>query len=55
MKSKKLEYEKAKIFHTFVMKGMFLCKQGRQEIQPGITFLATRTTEPYEGDWIKSI
>ena len=38
---------KAKIFHTFVlMKGMFLCKRGRQTIQPGITFLATSTTEP---------
>ena len=24
MKSKKFEYEKAKIFHTFVMKGMLL-------------------------------
>jgi hypothetical protein len=54
-KSKKLEYEKAKIFHTFVMKGMFLCKRGRQDIQPGIAFLATRTTEPNEGDWAKLV
>ena len=37
------------------MKGMFLCKQGRQDIQPGIAFLATRTTEPNEGDWAKLV
>ena len=54
-KSKKLEHEKAKIFHTFVMKGMILCKRGRQDIQPGIAFLATRTTEPNEGDWAKLV
>jgi len=54
-KSKKLEHEKAKIFHTFVMKGMFLCKRGRQDIQPGIAFLATRTTKPNEGDWVKLV
>jgi hypothetical protein len=54
-KSKKLEHEKAKIFHIFVMKGMFLCKRGRQDIQPGIAFLATRTIEPNEGDWAKLV
>ena len=41
---------KAKIFHTFIMKRVFLCLQGRQEIQPGITFLVNRTTETNEGD-----
>ena len=35
--SKKLDDNRAKVFHTFVMKGMFLCKRGRQDIQPGIT------------------
>jgi hypothetical protein len=35
------------------MKGMFLCKRGRQDIQPGIAFLASRTTDPNQGDWIK--
>jgi hypothetical protein len=54
-KSKLLDVERAKIFHTFVMKGMFLCKRGRQDIQPGIAFLATRTTEPTEKDWAKLI
>ena len=40
-KSKKLEDDKAtKVFRTFVlMKGMFLCKRGRQAIQSGIMFL----------------
>jgi hypothetical protein len=42
--------ERAAIFHTFVMKGMFLCKCGRQDIQPGITFLTTRVSEPTEND-----
>jgi hypothetical protein len=52
-KSKKLDDKRAAIFHTFVMKGMFLCKRGRQDIQPGIAFLATRTSQPNEGDWAK--
>jgi hypothetical protein len=50
---KKLNKEIASIFHTFVMKGMFLCKRGRQDIQPGIAFLATRLLEPNENDWRK--
>ena len=51
--SPKLEPERAKTFHTFVMKAMFLCKRGRQDIQPGVAFLATRTAEPTEQDWKK--
>jgi hypothetical protein len=39
----------------FVMKGMFLCKRGRQDIQPAIAFMATRVTEPNEGDWKKLV
>jgi hypothetical protein len=53
--SKKLDDERARIFHTFVMKGMFLCKRARQDIQPGIAFLATQTSEPNEGDWAKLV
>ncbi len=53
--SKKLDDNRAKVFHTFVMKGMFLCNCGRQDIQPGIVFLATQTTEPNEGDWTKLV
>jgi hypothetical protein len=54
-KSKRLDDERASVFHTFVMKGMFLSKRARQDIQPGIAFLATRTSEPNEGDWAKLI
>jgi hypothetical protein len=38
--------ERAKILHTFVMKGMFLCNRGRQDIQPAKHFLATRIFRP---------
>ena len=37
------------------MKGMFLCKHGCQDIQPAIVFMATRVTQPNEGDWKKLI
>ena len=53
--SPKLSQEKAKIFHTFVMKGMFLCKRARQDVLPGIVFLATRVKDPNHQDWIKLI
>lgn len=35
------------------MKGMFVAKRGRQDILPGIVFLATRVHEPNQGDWTK--
>ncbi|KAI2506113.1 Reverse transcriptase (RNA-dependent DNA polymerase) [Fragilaria crotonensis] len=54
-KSKRLDEERASIFHTFVMKGMFLCKRARQDVQPGIAFLSTRTSEPTEQDWAKLV
>ena len=53
--SKKLGNEQAKIFHMFVMKGMFLCKCGCQDIQPAVAFLAIRVTKPNEGDWNKLV
>jgi hypothetical protein len=37
------------------MKGMFLCKQGRQDIQPSIAYLATRVQNPDKCDWGKLI
>jgi hypothetical protein len=54
-KSSKLDDKRAKIFHTFVVKGVFLCKRAWQDIQPSIAFLATRTTDPTENDWLKLI
>jgi hypothetical protein len=53
--AKKLGEQRAKQFHTFVMKGMFLCKRGRQDIQTAVAFMATRITEPNEGDWKKLV
>jgi hypothetical protein len=53
--AKKLSKEKAEIFHTFAMKGMFLCKRGRHDIQPGIAYLVTRVHNPDKCDWRKLI
>jgi hypothetical protein len=44
-----------KIFHTFVMKGMFLCQQAKQDMVPGIVYLATRVKEPNESNWKKLV
>jgi hypothetical protein len=53
--SKHLKTKQAKVFHTFVMKGMFLCKRGRQDIQPAVAFMATSVTECNEGDWTRLV
>jgi hypothetical protein len=53
--SSKLDEHKAKIFHTFVMKGMFLCKRARQDVLPGIVFLATRVLDSRVQDWQKLV
>jgi hypothetical protein len=44
-----------KIFHTFVIKGMFLCKQVKQDVLPGIVYIATRIKAPNESDWKKLV
>ena len=54
-KEKKLNEKERKIFHTFVMKSMFLCKRARPDISPGITFLSGRVKEPNIGDWNKLV
>jgi hypothetical protein len=53
--SKKLEDSRRETFHSFVMKAMFLCKRGRSDVQPAISFLASRVTAPNEQDWKKFI
>ena len=64
--SKKLDAERASIFHTFimkamfhfhtfVMKAMFHCKRGRPDINMTICFLATRVKEPTENHWNKLV
>ena len=52
-KGKRLDKKKHEIFHTFVAKGLFLCKRARPDIQPAIAYLSTRVKEPTEGDWFK--
>jgi hypothetical protein len=47
----KLEEERGKVFHTFVMKCMFVCKRARPDIGQGIAFLSSRVKESNEGDW----
>ena len=54
-KAKLLDEPRQKDFHTFVMKGMFVCKRARQDILPGIVFLSTRTSEPTTQDWKKLV
>ena len=54
-KCESIIWQKTHNFQTFVMKCMFLCKRVRQDIQPGIAFLSTRTIKPNKGDWRKRI
>ncbi len=51
--SKNLDDERRAVFHTFVMKAMFLCKRARPDINPAIGFLSSRVKVPNEGDWNK--
>ena len=51
--AKKLGNEKAKAFHTFVAKALFISKRARCDIQPAIAFLTTRVKGPSEDDWKK--
>ena len=41
------------VFHTFVAKGLFMCKRSRPDIQPTIAVLATRVREPTSNNWKK--
>jgi len=47
--------ERKETVHTFVMKGLILCKSNRPDIPPAIAFLSTRVHEPNENDWSKLI
>ena len=43
----------AEAFHTFVAKGLFLCKRARPDTQTAISALCTRVKEPTQDDWCK--
>jgi len=47
--------ERKETVHTFVMKGLILCKSNRPDIPPAIAFLSTRVQEPNKNDWSKLI
>ena len=52
-KMKDLEGVYKEIFHTYVMKLMFLSKRGRPDILTGVAYLTTRVRKPNLLDWKK--
>jgi Reverse transcriptase (RNA-dependent DNA polymerase) len=42
-------------FHTFVAKGLFLCKRARPDIHPAIAVLCSRVKDPKRSDWDKLV
>ena len=55
IESKSLDKNRKDIFHTFVMKCMFLAKRVRPDLLMGISFLSTRVLKSNEEDWKKLI
>ena len=53
--SPRLAKQQSELFHTVVAQGLFLCKRGRPDISPAITFLTTRVKEPTVEDWEKLV
>jgi len=51
--SQLLNKTKAEEFHTFVAKTLFVTKRSRIDVQPAVSFLATRVRAPTEQDWFK--
>jgi hypothetical protein len=49
----KLDTKRSEIFHTFVAKGLFLCKRATPNIQQGISVLCMRVKDPNQADWEK--
>ena len=43
---KPLDAKRAKLFHTYTMKGMYACKRGRPHIHTAIAILCTRVRDP---------
>ena len=53
--AKKIDEERARIFHTAVAKLLFVTKRERGDMITAISFLTTRVKEPDEDDWKKLI
>jgi hypothetical protein len=48
-----LTRDKADLLHTMVMKGMFVCKRARPDIQTPVAYLCTRVSKSDSSDWRK--
>ena len=53
--SEYLSKEQAEEFHTFVAKGLFLCKRARPDLHTTIAVLCTRVKKPNQDDWNKLV
>jgi len=51
--AKKLQEDKAQLFHHLVAKLLYLSCRTRQDIQMAVAFLCTRVQSPYEDDYQK--
>ena len=51
----KMDKERKGIFHTYVMKVMFLMYKSPTRCNIWVRFLSSRVQDPNEGDWIKLI
>jgi len=51
--SKKLDSERASIFHTITYQGLFMAQRGRPDVSPAIAFCTTGVHESTEEDWSK--
>ena len=45
-----LSEQKSEMFHTFVVKGMFLVERARSDLEPGFGFLSSRVKAPTKQD-----
>ena len=54
-RSPRLDKESAELFHSFVLKGLFLAKRGRPDVLLPIAYLCTRTREPTRQDMDKLV
>jgi len=50
-----LDKKQQEEFHTFVAKGLFLCKRARPDTHPTIAVLCTRVHQPNQADWRKLV
>lgn len=51
--AQKIPEAKAKVFHNFTARALFVTKRSRPDIHTAASFLTTRVREPDEDDWKK--